>query len=140
MYVIERSFSIAVGHRLSKHQGKCKNFHGHNYKILVAIRAKHLDNNGMVLDFSNLDAIVKEFLDKYDHSLIVNKDDDICNEVSRTLIEHDMAVMRIPYEPTAENFASEVYHYVASKLPPNVSMDYVAVYETDRSRAVYYQD
>ena len=140
MFVIERSFSIAVGHRLSKHQGKCKNFHGHNYKILVAVRAENLDDNGMVLDFSELDNIVKEFLDKFDHSLIVNQDDDICNEISRTLIEHDMSVIRVSNEPTAENFACEIYHYVATKLPQNVGMDYVAVYETDRSRAVYYQD
>ena len=140
MYVIERSFDIAVGHRLSKHKGKCKNFHGHNYKILVGIRAKHLDNNGMVLDFSELNRIVKTFLDKFDHSLIVSLDDKIYNKMSETFLQHNMKVVALPYEPTAENFTSEIYRYVASKLPPDVEMDHVTVFENERSKAVYYEE
>jgi len=140
MYLIERSFDIAMGHRLSKHEGNCKHFHGHNYKILVGVRAKHLDDNGMVLDFSELDKIVKTFLKKFDHCLVVNLDDEVCNEMSETLLQHGMKVVALPYEPTAENFASEIYRYVASKLPPSVEMDYVTVFENERSKAVYYEE
>ena len=140
MYLIERSFDIAMGHRLSKHKGNCKNFHGHNYEISVGVRAKYLDKNGMVLDFSELDKIVKTFLKRFDHCLVVNSDDKIYDKMSKTLLQHDMKVIALPYEPTAENFASEIYRYVASQLPPDVKIDYVTVFENKRSKAVYYEE
>jgi len=140
MYLIERSFDIAMGHRLSRHKDKCKHFHGHNYKILVGVKAKYLDENGMVLDFSELDKIVESFLEKFDHCLVVNLDDEVCNEISETLLKHDMKVVALSYEPTAENFAAEIYRFVASKLPSDVEMDYVTVFENERSKAVYYEE
>ena len=62
MYHLAKEFKFAMGHRLSKHMGLCKNFHGHNYTVGVGVRSNQLNDNGMVMDFSHLKAVVSGFL------------------------------------------------------------------------------
>jgi 6-pyruvoyltetrahydropterin/6-carboxytetrahydropterin synthase len=136
MYRISKEFSFAMGHRLSLHQGLCKNFHGHNYKVIVGIESEVLDKYGMVMDFSDLKNIVNEKIFQYDHALMININDKEMVEKMYDVIP-SLKVKITPYEPTAENMAKEIYLFVAPKLRPPVQMDYITVYETDTSKATY---
>lgn len=139
MYKISKEFSVAMGHRLSQHHGLCSNFHGHNYKIIVGIQSGMLNENGMVMDFSDLKHIVNERIIQYDHALMINKKDlPVAKKMQEVL--SDLKILIVPYEPTAENMAKEIYLFVESKLPDPVIMDYVTVYETDTSKATYMDD
>ena len=63
------------------HNSKCENLHGHNWIVNVYCKAKELDDNGMVTDFT----IIKEMVHgKLDHRNL--------NEV-------------LDFNPTAENIA-----------------------------------
>ena len=106
MYYIKRHFSFAGGHRLSKHEGLCKNIHGHNYDVWVTVRSSKLNKNDMVMDFSDLKAFANAYLQKYDHCLIVNKKDmDWAKPIADnmgfkiTIMDHD------DRDPTAEVMA-----------------------------------
>ena len=82
MYYVKKRFEISAAHRLDlSYESKCSNIHGHNWLITGECRARELNADGMVTDFSHIKQLVKERLD---HSLI--------NDV-------------IEMNPTAENIA-----------------------------------
>jgi len=142
MYRISKEFSFSMGHRLSRHLGLCKNIHGHNYTVIVALKSPTLNGNGMVMDFGDLKAIVSNYLKKYDHALMINEDDVEGIEKLKEVIPY-LKVVTVPHEPTAENMAREIYEYVDSevkKYAGEMSMDFVTVYETDGSQATYSED
>jgi 6-pyruvoyltetrahydropterin/6-carboxytetrahydropterin synthase len=61
------SFTFEAAHRLAWHTGKCRNLHGHSYRLEVTV-AGPLDGNGVVVDFDLLNATVgREVIDRWDH-------------------------------------------------------------------------
>lgn len=125
-----------MGHRLSLHKGLCKNFHGHNYKVIVGIKSEELNDNGMVMDFGEMKWIVREYTTSLDHALMVNSSDKYL--LGRLLdVLPELKVLAVPYEPTAEHMSREIYEHVDSKIKKPLQMDYVTVYETDTSQATY---
>lgn len=67
---ISKEFEFEAAHVLPWHKGQCGRMHGHSYKLQVDV-AGPIDGNGVVVDFSELSAIVKkEIVDKYDHQLL----------------------------------------------------------------------
>jgi 6-pyruvoyltetrahydropterin/6-carboxytetrahydropterin synthase len=61
------SFTFEAAHRLAWHPGKCRNLHGHSYRLEVTV-AGPLDSNGVVVDFDLLTEIVgREVIEQWDH-------------------------------------------------------------------------
>ena len=61
------TFSFEAAHRLAWHPGKCRNLHGHSYRLDVTVRGP-LDDNGVVIDFDTLSEIVeREVIVRFDH-------------------------------------------------------------------------
>lgn len=142
MYRLAKEFNFSMGHRLSCHTGLCRNFHGHNYMVIVGVKSKELDENGMVMDFSALKAVVSGFLDMMDHALMVNEaDEELVQKMKEVL--GGLKTIELPFEPTAENMAREIFVNVGDALErmyKGVKMDYVTVYETPSSAATYDSD
>jgi len=142
MYRISKEFSFSMGHRLSCHQGLCKNFHGHNYTIVVGLKSETLNINGMVMDFGDLKAIGDHYFKKFDHAMMIHKSD-----AGKFLkLQEQMPFLKVlvsEYEPTAENMAKECYEYFKEELAKyagNAQMDYISIFETDKSQATYSED
>ena len=93
---------------------KCKRMHGHNYEFELVVRAA-LNAQGWVLDFWDLNEIVKPVIDKVDHRLL--------NEIAG--LEN----------PTAEVIAIWLHGLIRHLLPDHLSLDAVHVYETKDCRA-----
>lgn len=55
---------IDCAHHLEGHE-KCGRHHGHTYQVDVEIEGEH--GGGMILDFADLKATVREVLAEYDH-------------------------------------------------------------------------
>lgn len=65
---IQRSYRFEASHQLPRHPGACRRLHGHSYRFIVQVSGAPDDEQGMVLDFFDLDRIVAErVLDKLDH-------------------------------------------------------------------------
>ncbi|MBN2803660.1 MAG: 6-carboxytetrahydropterin synthase, partial [Deltaproteobacteria bacterium] len=97
--------------------------HGHNWKVGVTLLGDKLDNAGMLLDFHDLDAMIKEAVDKFDHRNL--------NEVEPF----------IGKSPSSESMAKVIYYDIAKRLEgnPDVNIKYCEVWENERSRARYYE-
>ena len=73
---ITKQFTFETGHALYGYDGKCRNVHGHSYKLHVTVIGKPIsDANhvkfGMVIDFSDLKEIVKEeIVSVFDHATV----------------------------------------------------------------------
>jgi 6-pyruvoyltetrahydropterin/6-carboxytetrahydropterin synthase len=62
------SFTFEAAHRLPWHPGKCAGLHGHSYRLDVTVTGP-LDDNGIVMDFDDLQAAVHGLvIDQWDHS------------------------------------------------------------------------
>lgn len=48
--------------------------HGHNYVVTVKLIGKELNEDGMLIDFKLMKEKLHKFFDKYDHSMILQKD------------------------------------------------------------------
>ena len=65
MYTVIKRMEVSAAHSLKlSYQSKCENLHGHNWIITVYCRAKELNADGMVVDFSHIKRAVKEKLDE----------------------------------------------------------------------------
>ena len=61
------SYTFEAAHRLTWHPGKCRNLHGHSYRLDVTVQGP-LDVNGVVIDFDVLTEVVeREVIDRWDH-------------------------------------------------------------------------
>jgi 6-pyruvoyltetrahydropterin/6-carboxytetrahydropterin synthase len=61
------TFTFEAAHRLPWHTGKCRNLHGHSYRLDVTV-AGPLDGNGVVIDFDELREIVdRTVIAAWDH-------------------------------------------------------------------------
>lgn len=61
------TFTFEAAHRLAWHPGRCRNLHGHSYRLDVTVRGP-VDDNGVVVDFDRLTEIVdRELVSHWDH-------------------------------------------------------------------------
>ena len=137
MYRIEKRFTFPMGHRLSKHEGRCFSLHGHNFTVLVGVKADKLNKNDMVIDFSDLKKLVNGFIDGLDHCLLLNHTDE---KLGKQLEKLGMRIMTVDHDPTAERLAEDIFNAVSyglQQMHPGVHLEYVTVYENENSKATY---
>jgi len=142
MYRISKEFTFSMGHRLACHDGLCKNFHGHNYTIIVGLKSQTLNLNGMLMDFGDIKSIGKHYFKQFDHAMMINRSDHDVFMTLQTKMPF-LKVVEVDYEPTAENMARDMYEYFAKELEKysgTAAMDYITIYETDTSQATYSVD
>jgi 6-pyruvoyltetrahydropterin/6-carboxytetrahydropterin synthase len=69
MISIGKIFSFEAAHTLPNHEGKCRNLHGHSYRLEVEVTKEVNQETGMVMDFGDLTCIVHKYIiDILDHS------------------------------------------------------------------------
>lgn len=65
--MISKEFTFDAAHHLHAYEGKCKNLHGHTYKVIFGISG-FLDERGLMMDFADLKQIWKEEIEIFlDH-------------------------------------------------------------------------
>ncbi len=118
MYYVRAEDTFSAAHYLKNYHGKCERLHGHNYRVRVTVRGEKLDEGGMLLDFTVLKKKLKEVLSTYDH-MNLNEVEDF----SKT-------------DPSAERIARVIFERLSASMP-DVEIDQVEVFETDKNLAIY---
>ena len=67
MFELNIKGHFAASHFLKGYEGKCKNLHGHTWKVEMAVASDRLDSVGMVADFAVVKKELRDFLEKLDH-------------------------------------------------------------------------
>lgn len=110
---VKRIFDFEAAHRLAGHPGKCRDLHGHSYRLVVTVEGPVDPASGMAIDFADLKRIVRaEAVDRLDHKYV---NDFIDN-------------------PTAEVMAAWIWDRLAAPLPGLVEIE---LWETRNCGVVY---
>jgi len=131
-----RRIKFCAGHRLYQHGGKCENFHGHNYVADFFVTGETQDSVGRVMDFADLKAKCKGWLDdNWDHGFLVCKEDE--NAIQSLNMVKPCRIFIMPYNPTAENMAKYLLEEVCPGLLAGLGgvATRVRIWETDESYA-----
>lgn len=140
---ITKQFSFETGHALYGYDGKCKNVHGHSYKLSVTVIGTPISDNsnvkfGMVIDFSDLKKIVKEeIVDVFDHATVFNKNTPHI-ELAAELQTRGHHVILVEYQPTSENMVIDFAKKITNRLPEGIQLHALKLQETESSYAEWY--
>lgn len=138
MIHITKIFNFETAHVLYNYDGKCKNMHGHSYKLFVSVKGIPLNDlnhskNGMVIDFGEIKKIVnEEIVDVWDHSVLVNALSEH-KKLGEDLAQKGHKVIFCPYQPTCENMLYDIAEKIKKRLPENVMLSYLKLHETENS-------
>ena len=111
--------NFSAAHRIEGYAGNCSRMHGHNWRVELKIGADKLDELNMAFDFRKAKAILIEILEKFDHTVL--NDNPILGGGN----------------PTAERIAMIIYRMAKEKLPENIRIISVGVWESDNACVVY---
>jgi 6-pyruvoyltetrahydropterin/6-carboxytetrahydropterin synthase len=140
---ITKQFTFETGHALYGYDGKCKNVHGHSYKLSVTVIGEPISDAsnvkyGMVIDFSDLKKIVKEeIVDHFDHATVFNKNTPHI-ELANELKERGHHVILVDYQPTSENMVVDFSNKIKARLPETINLFSLKLQETESSFAEWF--
>ncbi len=140
---ITKQFNFETGHALYGYDGKCKNVHGHSYKLSVTVTGEPISDNsnvkfGMVIDFGDLKKIVKEeIVDLFDHATVFNKNTPHV-ELAKELQDRGHHVLLVDYQPTSEMMVIDFAKKIKARLPENIELFAVKLQETETSYAEWF--
>ncbi|RHW41986.1 6-carboxytetrahydropterin synthase QueD [Neobacillus notoginsengisoli] len=119
--LVSKEFTFDAAHHLHDYEGKCKNLHGHTYKVIFGISG-FVDERGLVIDFGDIKEIWKSEIEVFlDHRYL-----------NETLP---------PMNTTAENMVVWIYEKMAESLENRAEqfngarVEFVRLYETPTSFA-----
>jgi 6-pyruvoyltetrahydropterin/6-carboxytetrahydropterin synthase len=104
--------------------GKCanENWHGHNFELHVTLKGAVDEATGFVFDAKKLSMLIKEHVtEKLDHKNL-NIDVDFMHGKICSI----------------ENLVTAIWSQLAPKLPPNVQLHCLKLYETPRIYVEYF--
>jgi 6-pyruvoyltetrahydropterin/6-carboxytetrahydropterin synthase len=121
VYEIGLTHTLDAAHRVVGHEGgrgKCARLHGHTYTFDVSLGSRVLDGCGFVVDFGR----IKDLLNEWDHRTLLWEEDpleiaaysDLAGELDVVSTQH---VVRLPFNPTAENLAQLAAERICDLLP-----------------------
>lgn len=140
---ITKRFSFETGHALYGYDGKCRNVHGHSYKLFVTVIGHPISDTthvklGMVIDFSDLKVIVKnKIVDVFDHATVFNKNTPHV-ELAKELSDRGHNVLLVDYQPTSEMMIIDFANVIKQELPSHVKLHSLKLQETDSSYAEWF--
>lgn len=125
---VSKEFHWEMSHRLPRHAGLCKNIHGHTYRLRLDLFGTP-DECGIVVDFFDIDRIMRPIIDRLDHAFLCEKSDTLILDF---LQANNFKCEILDAPTTSEN----IVVYLADLAEPkfralgNISRMTIRVYET----------
>ena len=143
-FSLSKEVEFDTGHRVPDHQSKCRNPHGHRYRLRATCEGDVVNengaaDNGMLVDFSDLKEWMTEYVhDVYDHAFVVYGGDTSMR--TALLSDPDWKVVTVPFTPTAENLARSIFDTLAGIIEThwrgNLRLSKIELWETPTSVAI----
>ena len=142
MFTLKSEIQFDMAHYLSGYVGKCKNIHGHRYRLVVKVSSQTLHESGqlrgMVDDFSEVKAVLTEVHDLFDHKLVIEE-----NEEGKRVVEKlnesgkVFEILFVPYRPTAEEMSRHIFNEIKKR---GVRVTEVELFETPTNSCIYTEE
>ena len=137
MLLLTKIFRFEMAHALHGYAGKCKNIHGHSYKLSVTVKAGeegdgYIPAPGILLDFKEIKQLVRTtIVNRLDHQLVLSGD--YIKAHPSIILEDNLLLWEA--EPSAENLLIFIRETLEQKLPDGVELVKLKLYETNDSYA-----
>ncbi len=142
MLRVTKEFTFEAAHALDGYDGKCKDIHGHSYKLAVTLKGKVNEDKtnpkcGMVIDFGDIKSVVKDkVLNQFDHYLLLREDSRF-----KGIETKGERIRYVNYQPTCENMLLEIVNQLKSEFTPHAQLVEVTLRETATGYATWnYKD
>jgi len=133
-----------MGHRLTNHESKCQNLHGHRYRAEICLEGNIIKKDGdskqgMVVDFGDIKEVARrEIYDILDHGCMIwSKDKLLVDFFEKNKTQKHIIV---PFVTTAENIAIWIFKKldkeIKDKYKSEVSLHSIKVWEGPTSVAI----
>ena len=145
MIRLTKEFSFESAHALWGYDGKCREIHGHSYRLFVTVKGEPVTDPtspklGMVMDFGELKAIVaREITDRLDHSFVMRRTAE-AEALAEAMQSQFTNVILVEYQPTCENMLVDFATRLKAALPAAVTLHSLRLHETATSYAEWYND
>lgn len=121
---IGKTYRFEAAHHLPNYDGKCRNPHGHSYRLEVEVEGDIIpvgsSDGGMVMDFADLDEMMEKLLSVLDHHDL--------NISTRSFLQVQT--------PTAELLVRGIANWMHKQpFPAGVHLSRVRLYETEKAYA-----
>jgi 6-pyruvoyltetrahydropterin/6-carboxytetrahydropterin synthase len=117
--MVSKEFTFDAAHHLHDYEGKCKNLHGHTYRVIFGLSG-YTDSRGLMIDFGDIKEIWKNEIE-------IHLDHRYLNETLPLM------------NTTAENMVVWIYEKMAEALLTKnyegTRVEFVRLYETPTSYA-----
>ncbi len=137
MYQLKTEQTFDAAHFLYDYEGKCRNLHGHEWRVIVEVKNAQLEGIGqtrdMVVDFGTLKADLNEETNAFDHCLIVEAGS-LKPSTLTALKEEHFKIIEMEHRPTAERLAKHFFDRMSARGYQVVRS---TVYETPKNCATY---
>jgi len=131
MYSVTKRIEFCYGHRLLDYHGVCAHPHGHNAIAEIEVQRQQLDARNMVIDFTDIKNVVKEWVDReLDHKMILRHDDPLVPPL-QALGE---PIYILDSNPTVERIARLIFDQSRQQ---GLDVSRVTVWETPSSWSTY---
>ncbi len=137
---ITKEFDFEMAHALDFHNGKCKNIHGHSYKLSVTLlgapKQDSSSDSGMVMDFKDLKSIINELIiDELDHALMLQENSPY---LAVTSSANTPKLVTTSYQPTCENMLLDFASRITNAIPEDLKLIKLTLRETASGYAEWY--
>lgn len=143
MIKIQKEWTFEAGHCLPGHDGKCSRPHGHSYRVRVWVKGIPITDlyspkRNMVMDYADLDAIVKPIVDSLDHRTMFEGGRELLYlSAVLTRERHPDWYVYIGMRTTAENLCIWFWNQIRPSLPDNIDLMGVVICETAKTTAEF---
>lgn len=148
---LTKQFSFEMAHALPAYEGKCRNIHGHSYKLFVTVEGAPLQQqgaptDGMVIDFHQLKDIVNRcVVEPFDHALVLprqgqgdgngNSQSQSQQTLQTQFGNYSAKLLLVDFQPTSENLLMHFARLLDGHLPAGTRLHSLKLYETETSCA-----
>jgi 6-pyruvoyltetrahydropterin/6-carboxytetrahydropterin synthase len=99
-----------ASHRLLHYEGKCRNLHGHRWKVEVWIEGETAESTQILMDYN----LIKMIIERFDHQVILNEADPMVGCLTRF-----QTLITTPGDPSSEMIASLIRDMLNAEPPLN---------------------
>ena len=128
--IIKKKYYFYAAHRNKTAGEKCGRLHGHTYDVECSFKFNKMEN-GVTMLFSEIDKIVEPIIKQYDHYLILDEKDTLCELLELA----NEQFKKVPFETSAENLSIWFFNLIKKKLP----IIKIELAETKTSKIIYEQ-
>jgi 6-pyruvoyltetrahydropterin/6-carboxytetrahydropterin synthase len=100
---IYKEVSFDASHRLLHYEGKCRNLHGHRWRVEVWLAGEIDTRTGILVDFN----VIREVVERFDHQVILNREDPMV-----ACLEKFQPVVTTDGDPSSEVLSGEIRKFL----------------------------